>query len=128
MPHELPDHALFLYGSLMPGESANGVFGKIDARFVKAHIQARYSADGWGHTEGYPAVILDEKAGKVEGFLVLSNELDKLFGELDAYEGEQYQRVGYHATTEDGKLIACQVYELANELQPEGEVPGHLGV
>lgn len=102
-------HNIFTYGSLM--------FAPVWSRVVKGiypHISAKLA--GYQRLavkdEEYP-VIIPAPAHHVEGILYLNVDATDL-GQLDAFEGEYYARIGVTVDTANG-LLNAQVYVLKPE-------------
>jgi gamma-glutamylcyclotransferase (GGCT)/AIG2-like uncharacterized protein YtfP len=68
--------------------------------------------DGWGAELGYPAIVPDESAGEVGGFIFTADGLDGMWPQLDAFEGDGYERVTASASLEDGTSVEAEVYVL----------------
>ena len=67
---------------------------------------------GWGTALGYPGLKLVENGEIVEGYVLTSASLDTFWGELDAFEGEQYERVMTSCTLDTGERLAAFTYAL----------------
>ena len=84
--------SLFVYGSLQPGGPNEHVLSKISGTWRKATVTGHLEEAGWGTALGYPGLQLVENGEIVEGYVLTSASLDTFWGELDAFEGEQYQQ------------------------------------
>lgn len=103
---------LFVYGTLAPGRPNEHVLAGLEGAWLEATITGSLQEEGWGAAMGYPAVVLDEEGGKVEGFLFTSGDLASNWPMLDLFEGEVYERVLTKATLNDGSFVDTYVYAL----------------
>jgi gamma-glutamylcyclotransferase (GGCT)/AIG2-like uncharacterized protein YtfP len=111
-----PTH-LFVYGTLAPGRANAHVLADVPGTWTPATVRGHFHAQGWGATEGFPALVPDSAAGAVDGFVLASAALPDAWPRLDAFEGEAYERVIVDAQLADGSVVAAFVYVLA--LPPE---------
>lgn len=105
--------SVFIYGTLQPGGPNHHVMQAINGTWHKAHIRGTLKQDGWGADMGYPGLVLDPAADKIEGYVFQSDNLSEKWSELDAFEGDGYQRVLTQATLETGDVVETYVYALA---------------
>jgi gamma-glutamylcyclotransferase (GGCT)/AIG2-like uncharacterized protein YtfP len=103
---------LFVYGTLAPGEANEHMLNKLAGSWQPASIRARHDQQGWGLTMGYPAIVLDEHADRIDGLVFTSIDLALYWPELDDFEGEAYRRVVARVMLEDGTRTDAYVYEL----------------
>ena len=103
---------LFVYGTLGPGRPNEHILKDIGGEFQMAFVSGTLLNAGWGAALGYPGIILDEKADKVQGFLFSSNQLVNHWAELDNFEGEAYERVLTQVELEDKTMVKAYVYTL----------------
>jgi gamma-glutamylcyclotransferase (GGCT)/AIG2-like uncharacterized protein YtfP len=103
---------LFVYGSLAPGGSNHYVVSLIKGQWVPASVRGRLLEAGWGAAMGYPAIVLDDLADPVAGQVLISDDLDEHWTDLDAFEGEEYERVKTSAQLSDGATVETFVYVL----------------
>jgi gamma-glutamylcyclotransferase (GGCT)/AIG2-like uncharacterized protein YtfP len=75
-------------------------------------VKGQLVQQGWGAALGFPALVLDGGGKEVNGFLFSSENLSNFWDTLDAFEGEQYERVLVDACLHDGKVVAAYVYVL----------------
>ena len=61
---------------------------------------------------GYPVIVLDDTADPVAGFVLVSEHLGEHWQELDAFEGEEYERVRTSVRLEDGASAEVFIYVL----------------
>lgn len=103
---------LFVYGSLRPGASNAHVLSAIEGSWARAWVRGRLERRGWGSVLGYPAVVLDERAGLVPGDVLTSPHLKEHWSMLDEFEGDGYRRVSAPIKTEGGSWISAFLYVL----------------
>lgn len=103
---------LFVYGTLCPGRPNEHLLKNIGGDFLKASVRGSLHEEGWGATMGYPAIKLDDSAGKVQGYVFSSENLEEHWPELDEFEGDAYSRVRVKAELENGEVIQAWVYSL----------------
>lgn len=104
--------SLFVYGSLRPGGVNEGMLSGLEGTWRTASVRGRLVARGWGSALGYPAIVLDEEADPVRGFVLTSKDLAGFWGVLDRFEGEAYRRVLTSVRLEDGSETPAFMYVL----------------
>lgn len=108
---------LFTYGSLQPGGQYAHLLSSAGADWQPATVTGFIDPDGWGHSVGYPALILHADGVQIPGMLITSSTLQPLWPALDDFEGEAYQRVSTTVTLADGKQESAFLYALHENLQ-----------
>jgi len=103
---------LFVYGSLSPGGPNEQVLAEIGGTWTPASVRGRLRDEGWGSKIGYPGLVLDDGAERVAGVVFSSENLDRSWDRLDAFEGADYARVVTEARLEDLSLVHVFVYVL----------------
>jgi gamma-glutamylcyclotransferase (GGCT)/AIG2-like uncharacterized protein YtfP len=103
---------LFVYGTLQPGRANAHVLEAIGGDWQAASVVGLLSADGWGATHGYPALILAEHGAPVPGYVFSSERLADHWDELDAFEGNDYRRVVATARLAEQDTVEAYVYVL----------------
>ncbi|MEM6513938.1 MAG: gamma-glutamylcyclotransferase [Pseudomonadota bacterium] len=111
-------HRLFVYGTLQPGGPNEHVLAHVNGTWQRASVVGRLAEAGWGAKLGYPALILDNGAMRVDGYLLSSDELVNEWSTLDDFEGGEYRRVVTTATLDDGEQVDAFVYTLRSVEQP----------
>ena len=101
---------LFVYGSLRPGSSNADVLAGLTGVWQPGTVIGLLFESGWGADLGYPGLKLTDSGTPVSGQVLTSPELTDFWAELDAFEGEQYQRVLTQVTLSTGELIEAHVY------------------
>jgi len=107
---------LFVYGSLAPGRPNEHVLAPLGGTWQPAAVRGHLVQLGWGAAMGYPALMLDDAGAEVRGFVFTAAGLPAFWDTLDAFEGDQYQRVLTTARLDDGSLVEACVYVLAQEV------------
>ena len=103
---------LFVYGTLAPGRANAHILADVPGTWERARVVGRLIPEGWGAAAGYPAIVLDEQGGDVEGLLFTSESLADHWARLDEFEGEGYERVLTTAQLANGMRIEAYVYAL----------------
>lgn len=98
------DHRLATYGSLAPGQENHHILNGVDGVWIEGTVGGTLVQMGWGADLGYPAIILDETNERVNVWILESAALPDHWQRLDAFEGEQYDRVTTVADTALGGL------------------------
>lgn len=105
-------HRLFVYGTLAPGQPNAHLLTPLKGLWQRASVRGALHPEGWGATLGYPAIILDESAEPVEGYVFTSAALAAHWPELDEFEGDAYARVATSVTLDDNTTVEAFVYVL----------------
>ena len=106
---------LFVYGTLAPGRPNEHILARVPGKWEPATVTGRLVQEGWGAAEGYPAIVLDQRGGEVEGFVFSSDNLTEHWNRLDEFEGENYERVLTTAKLKDGSPVEAYIYKLNDE-------------
>jgi len=109
---------LFVYGSLAPGESNEDQLKGLSGTWIPATVTGTVFLQVDGPARGYPAVVLDEDGGTVEGLIFSSGALARHWPRLDAFEGSAYRRVLTSARIRDGSMAEVYIYE-SNRSRPK---------
>ncbi|WP_049237751.1 gamma-glutamylcyclotransferase family protein [Moraxella canis] len=107
---------LFVYGTLAPGKSNHHIMTPILGTWQQAAVKGVMDEIGFGLTGGYPALVIDDTAALVQGWLLSSDELDVHWERLDAFEGTAYQRERIMTTIQTGECVSAYVYALHRKL------------
>lgn len=103
---------LFVYGTLGPGRPNEHVLTDIGGTWEKASVKGYLKPQGWGAAMGYPGIVLDERGDEIRGHIFCSDKLDGHWGELDAFEGEEYERVLVNVQTKEKTAVVAYIYIL----------------
>ena len=104
---------LFVYGTLAPGRPNAHILADVPGTWEQATVIGTLLPEGWGAAAGYPAIVLDEQGGEVEGLLFSSESLAGHWDRLDEFEGEGYERVLITAKRKDGTAVEAYIYKLS---------------
>lgn len=103
---------LFVYGTLAPNRPNAHVLAKYAGTWTPATVTGHLHQEGWGAQLGFPGIVLDAAGVAVQGFVFTSDELERALPELDAFEGDGYQRVRTQATLSNGAFVEAYIYAL----------------
>ncbi len=103
---------LFVYGSLQPNGSNADVLAELKGEWRPGTVTGQLFEAGWGTDLSYPGLKLTESGTPINGHLLSSPDLRDFWAEVDAFEGEQYQRVLANVTLSTGELIEAHVYAI----------------
>lgn len=106
---------LFIYGSLQPGGPNEHVLADVDGEWVPATLKGRLIEAGWGASMGFPGLVIDENGSEVHGHLLSSTQLTEIWPKLDAFEGEEYERITATVTLGNGERVEAAVYALRTD-------------
>jgi gamma-glutamylcyclotransferase (GGCT)/AIG2-like uncharacterized protein YtfP len=98
---------LAVYGTLAPGRANAGVLEALRGSWSAGTVRGRRIAAGWGNAAGFPAVQLDEAGDVVEVAVFESADLPAHWARLDAFEGDEYERVIAPVAIGDRIVAAC---------------------
>lgn len=103
---------LFVYGTLGPGRPNEHVMTTIGGTWAEGSVRGNLHQKGWGAAMGCPAISLDPDGEAVQGWVFSSANLLNHWQELDAFEGEEYERVLVSVTLADGGEVEAYIYVL----------------
>jgi len=103
---------LFVYGTLGPGRPNEHILSTIGGTWEEARVIGKLYQEGWGAAMGYPAIVPGRGGDEVEGFLFSSDTIAAHWHELDAFEGEAYERVVVKVKLKDKSIIDAYLYAL----------------
>lgn len=72
--------------------------------------------DGWGASMGYPGIIPSVEGKDVEGVVFSSEALKGLWARIDAFEGDEYQRISVTVSLKGAGDVEAYVYALTKGL------------
>ncbi len=99
------EHRLIVYGTLAPGEVNNFLLAGLRGTWERCVIRGRM-----GQWYGFKAFRWDPEGEEHPAWLLTSPALPEKFPELDAFEGEAYQRSIIPAQVE-GRRVLAHIYE-----------------
>jgi gamma-glutamylcyclotransferase (GGCT)/AIG2-like uncharacterized protein YtfP len=103
------DERLATYGTLMPGRRNHHQLAGLRGRWVAGTVRGRLVQRGWGADLGYPALAPAADGDEIAVQLFLSPDLPQHWDRLDAFEGDEYRRVGIVVDTGEG-LVEAWIY------------------
>jgi gamma-glutamylcyclotransferase (GGCT)/AIG2-like uncharacterized protein YtfP len=112
-------HRLFVYGTLAPGRSNAHMLADVPGHWEPATVAGRLIDGGWAAALGYPGIVLDEHVGEVAGLLFSSEHLPAHWSRLDAFEGDDYERVPTRVRTANGDTLDAYIYRVRDNRTPE---------
>jgi gamma-glutamylcyclotransferase (GGCT)/AIG2-like uncharacterized protein YtfP len=104
------DHRLAVYGTLAPGQCNHHQLAMLDGRWSTGWVTGRLVTLDRGPAAGYPGLIIETAADRVDVHLLTSPGLPAHWSRLDAFEGPGYRRVVVQIATPAGDRAAW-IYE-----------------
>lgn len=87
-----PRNALAVYGTLVPGEVNHHVVSNIKGRWIDGIVRGYVFDITWGHADGYDGFYADKDGHQVAVSVLVSDELDRHWNNIDRFEGPGYRR------------------------------------
>ncbi len=109
-----PEHLLFVYGTLAPGEENAHILAPLGGSWEPATVFGSVHPEGWGATHGFPGLRLGDGPDKVSGLLFFSPALEQFWPELDEFEGSDYRRAQALVMLEDDSQFMANVYIISD--------------
>ena len=114
-------NALFVYGTLAPGQVNAHVLAPLSGTWTEAQISGSLHDAGWGAAHGCPGARLTKNdcdsttatshlLSTINGVLFESEDLADFWQILDDFEGTEYQAEITTARLVTGKYRRCVVY------------------
>ena len=101
---------LFVYGTLCPNRENAHILGEIGGDWQKAAVHGTVHILDWGPDQGLPAIILNEQDPLVDGYLFITEKLERNWQMLDDFEGFQYERISVEVILESGEKTDAWTY------------------
>jgi gamma-glutamylcyclotransferase (GGCT)/AIG2-like uncharacterized protein YtfP len=101
--------ALAVYGTLAPGEPNHWIVSRLRGEWIDGTVNGYVFEIGWGPAEGYLGFVPDDKA-RVEVKVLVSDDLDRHWHEIDDFEGPGYERVTTTVDLADGTQRFANIY------------------
>ena len=101
---------LFVYGTLCPNRENSHILADIGGDWQKASVHGTIHILDWGPDQGLPAMVLNDQAPLVEGYLFSTEKLQQNWQMLDDFEGFQYQRVQVNVHLASGERTEAWTY------------------
>ena len=105
---------LAVYGSLAPGQSNHHQLAGLAGEWRAATVRGWKVESGWGAAQGYPGLRPDPDGPQVAVLVFSSDDLAAHWARLDAFEGDEYERVQI-AVDVGGETVTAQIYALRPE-------------
>ncbi|MEM6913485.1 MAG: gamma-glutamylcyclotransferase family protein [Pseudomonadota bacterium] len=102
---------LATYGTLVPGEVNAHQLQALSGQWLKGTVRGHLIEEGWGADHGCPAMTPDPNGPTIEVHVFESHDLPAHWSRLDAFEGDEYQRVSIQVTMDKGDVEAS-IYAL----------------
>ena len=103
------DNFLATYGTLAPGQPNHHQLASLAGVWLTGTVKGRLVDKGWGSALGYPALVPDDAGYRVEVHVLNSPDLPAHWSRLDAFEGNEYQRVAIQVETAD-RIVDAWIY------------------
>jgi 4'-phosphopantetheinyl transferase len=110
-----PARRLAVYGTLAPGKSNHGQLAGLSGKWSQGTVRGTLRPAGWGLTHGFPGLIWNPSGDRVAVQVFDSQDLERHWDRLDAFEGEDYQRL-LVPVEQDGSLVVANIYALSEAL------------
>jgi len=105
-------HRLFVYGTLAPGRINHHLLETVKGVWEPATLRWNLLDAGWGAEMGCPGIVPTETGDKVAGFVFSSEQLADHWPRLDAFEGDEYERVLVTVQLANEQDVEAYVYAL----------------
>jgi gamma-glutamylcyclotransferase (GGCT)/AIG2-like uncharacterized protein YtfP len=97
---------LAVYGTLAPGRANHWKLAPLRGVWFTGTIRGRRLAAGWGNDHGFPGVQLAADGEEIPVDVFECADLPGHWNDLDAFEGDEYERVVTDVATADGPRSA----------------------
>ncbi|MBW1214433.1 gamma-glutamylcyclotransferase [Pantoea allii] len=108
---------LFVYGTLCPGRSNAHILEGIGGIWQTGFVSGFYFPEGRGAATGFPGIVVDDQAPRVNGFLFSSDNLSLHWPMLDEFEAG-YDRIRVETFLENGDSVTAWIYQLQPQSVP----------
>jgi len=109
---------LFVYGTLIPGQSNHHVLSDIPGDWERASVTGTLANEGWGSGHGCPGLIPSQDGQEIQGYIFISGDLQKHWDMLDDFEGSDYKRQLISAKLSSGVEVEAYVYSIREGVGP----------
>lgn len=108
---------LFVYGTLAPNCPNEHILTNIGGMWAAGRVKGYLHELGWGATMGYAGIQLNKLGNEIAGFVFISDNLEKNWASLDAFEGVEYKRVLTSVTLENNQIVQAYIYVLSETVE-----------
>src|ERR1700751_4068590 len=93
MPVDENPNRLAVYGTLAPGRENYWVLAGLKGTWSQGTVRGYLFAEGWGASQGYPAMTYDARGSEIAVQVFESDDLPRHWARIDEFEGPEYRRV-----------------------------------
>ena len=101
---------LAVYGSLAPGESNHWVISRISGEWTTGTVRGYEFDITWGPADGYQGFIPDADGNDVAVSVLVSNDLERHWREIDEFEGPGYERRMIAVSSPSALPVQAHIY------------------
>lgn len=109
------DERLAVYGTLAPGCKNHWVLEGLSGTWSRGTVRGHLYQEGWGATEGFPAMVFDDDGPEIPVLVFESGQLPAEWARIDEFEGPDYRRVVVPVKMANGVFMQCCIYELNSD-------------
>ena len=106
------EHRLATYGTLAPGRGNHHHVAALGGRWLTGIVTGILYEEGWGSDQGCPGMVPSSEGEAIAVHILEAANLPAHWDRLDAFEGEEYQRVIVPVKLESGEMMDCSIYAL----------------
>lgn len=107
-----PATRLAVYGSLAPTEINHWVIKDIPGTWEIGFVRGELELQGWGATQGFPAMTWRPDGDKIWVQLFTSAALPQYWTRVDEFEGDDYQRILVPVERPGRRTVVSNIYEI----------------
>jgi gamma-glutamylcyclotransferase (GGCT)/AIG2-like uncharacterized protein YtfP len=111
-----PSVKLAIYGTLAPGKVNHHHIADLGGAWHDAAVRGSLGRVGHGVHTGLPAIVLDPAAAMLPLKLLLCDALPAAWPRLDAFEGEEMQRLLVVLEGDGGTIGVANIYALRRQM------------
>ena len=100
---------LAVYGTLAPGRRNHHQVSMLSGCWFEGQVRGKLIQAGWGADMGYPGLIPNPEGDAINVMVLESHDLPHHWDRLDAFEGEEYQRIVIDVECAEG-TVAASIY------------------
>ncbi|MEO1749118.1 MAG: gamma-glutamylcyclotransferase family protein [Pseudomonadota bacterium] len=108
-----PEHRLATYGTLAPGRGNHHHVSDLAGRWwFTGSANGILYEEGWGSDQGCPGMVPSPEGEAIAVHILEASDLPAYWDRLDAFEGDEYQRVIVPVKLDGGETLDCSIYAL----------------